>query len=98
MKEITFNQFPLIDKIASYNVFKFSPAVFKREKGYCIRIIKSVGISGRNIRRSWGYFDLDETGMITASPRGMAKEFNKKVRITDMDKTVEEYKEIVINQ
>ena len=98
MKEITFDQFPLTDRIASYNVIKFSPAVFKRGKGYGIRIIKSVGFTGQTIRRSWDYFDIDETGMITASPRGMAKEFNKKIRITEMDQAVEKYKETVINQ
>lgn len=99
MKEITFNQFPHIDRIASYNVLrKFSPAVFKRGKGYGIRILKGQITRGYNTTMNWDYFDLDETGMIVRSPRGMAKQFNKKVRITDMDKAVEKYKETVINQ
>lgn len=99
MKEITFDQFPHTDIIASYNILgRFSPAVYKRKNGYGIRIIKSIGFSGRNINQSWDYFDLDKTGMITTSPRGMAREFNKKVRITDMDQAVEKYKETIINQ
>ena len=99
MQEITFDQFPLIDRIASYRFAgNFSSAVLKRKDGYCIRIITGAGFSRTNISRSWDYFDLDETGMITKSPRGMAKDFNKKVRITDMDQAVEKYKETVVNQ
>ena len=99
MKEITFDQFPLKERIASYNVLgTFSPAVFKREKGYCIRIIEGQVIRGNNTTMQWNYFDLDEAGMIIKSPRGMAREFNKKVRITDIDQAVESHKDVVINQ
>ena len=99
MKEITFEQFPLKDQIASYNVLgKFSPAVMKRDDGYCIRIIKGKSFLGSHTTMNWDYFDLDDSGMITTSPRGMAKQFNRKIRITDIAEAVEEYKETVINQ
>ena len=81
-------------------IFKFlfkignqSDAVNKKEKGYSIRIFVCIGL-----KSEWQYFELDTTGLIVESPRGMAKEFNKKMRITNMDKMVEIYKDKKLNQ
>lgn len=50
------------------------------------------------LKSEWEYFDLDKTGLIISSPRGMAKQFNKKVRIIDMDEMLKAYKDKRINQ
>jgi len=73
------------------------PAVFKKDNStYGIRIKTGESWQGNNISESWDYFELDETGLITASPRGYASQFNKKVKITDIDEAVEEYKNKVV--
>jgi hypothetical protein len=96
MKEISYKDFPLLNDLASYSFLGAQSDSVKRQDdmSYYIRIIKSLGRS----RNEWEYFELDKTGLITSSPRGMAKEYNKKVRIIDMEKMVEEYKGKIINQ
>jgi hypothetical protein len=86
--------FPLKSRLASYRVFSWSPAILKKDTGYSVRIIMSGGYG----KTSWDYFDMDSTGLILTSPRGLAKQFNNKIRYTDMDEMVEKYKEKVINQ
>jgi len=99
INEITFNQFSFRNIISSCSIFgKFSPAIFKREKGYGIRIKTGSGIRGMNYNVAYDYFTLDETGLIVISPRGMAKKYNKHIRITNMDEMVELYKEWHINE
>lgn len=100
VKEISYKDFPLIDDLASYAGFNGpSPAVLKVEEGYQIRIVKSTYTSRRGTTRyEWDYFRCDLTGLIIESPRGMSKEFTKRVRITDMEAFVEEYKFKSINQ
>ena len=94
VKEIKYSEFPFLNRLASYYIFgKQSDAVNKKEEGYSIRIFVSIGM-----KSEWQYFELNTTGLIIKSPRGMAKEFNKKVRITNMDKMVEEYKGKKLNQ
>lgn len=99
VSEIKFNEFAYKNMVSSYQIFgKFSPAIFKREKGYGIRI--KTGSSWRGDRKSdsYDYFTLEEDGLITISPRGEAKRFNKKVRITDISDMVEKYKLRRINE
>jgi hypothetical protein len=99
VNEITFDKFVYRNLISSCSVFgKFSPAIFKRENGYGIRIKTGSGIRGMNYNVAYDYFTLDETGLIIMSPRGMAKKFNKRVRIIDIDKILEIYKEWRINE
>lgn len=94
VEEISYIGFPFLNRLASYCVFgNQSDAVNKKEKGYSIRIFVCIGL-----KSEWQYFELDTTGLIVESPRGMAKEFNKKVRITNMDRMVEVYKDKKLNQ
>jgi len=94
LREIKFESFPYLNRLASYFIFgKQCDAVYKKEDEYGIRIFKTIGM-----KNAWDYFCLDETGMITQSPRGMAKQFNKKIRITNMDEMVEAYKGKRVNQ
>ncbi len=95
IKEIKYAIFPFLDRLASYNIFgNQSYAVNKDDKGnYSIRIFVSLGL-----KSEWQYFNLDSTGLIIESPRGMSKQFTKKIRITDMDAMVEAYKGKIVNQ
>ena len=99
VQEITFVQFPLRNQICSMSFMGFSPAVFKQQhSGYGIRISKGGSWSSNGSRScSFDYFELDDTGLITDSPRGMAKQFNNKVRITDISAACDKYKEERIN-
>lgn len=90
IKEIELKQFPF--KPVPQAMFgAVRPGVFRREHtgGYGIRIEKSYHRGPTTISMAWDYFELDSTGLITKSPHGMAKRFNKKVRITDIDKHVD---------
>ena len=94
IKEITLSELPF--KPVSMFFGGLRPAVFKKENGaYGIRIKTGESWRGNNVTENWDYFDLDEAGLITASPRGHAKRFNKKVRIIDIEKAVDEYKDNV---
>jgi|SRR3990167_10838876 len=96
MKEITFKQLPF--KAVSMFFGGLRPAVFKKDNGtFGIRIKTGESRIGQNISENWEYFDLDSTGLITASPRGYASQFNKKVRIIDIEQAVDEYSNKVIN-
>ena len=91
-KEITLNQLPF--KPVSRFLGGLRPAVFKKDNGnFGIRIKTGRSWGGQNI---WDYFELDATGMITASPKGYASQFNEKVRIIDIEKAVEEYKDKIV--
>lgn len=52
---------------------------------------------GGYIRYEWDYFELDKKGVVVRSPHGLAKEFNRKIQITDIEKAVEDYKFVKIN-
>ncbi len=86
--------------LASYKVFNWCPAVSKRDDGsYSARIIVSESMNRYGNRKmSWDYFEMDATGLVISSPRGMAKEFNGRIRYTDMDAAVEYYKDKKINE
>lgn len=62
----------------------YRPGVFKTDTGFGIRIQTGESHFGRTSNYTWAYFDLDGTGLITKSPRGLARQFTKKVRITDI--------------
>ncbi len=94
IEEIKYAEFPFLDRLASYCVLgNQSNAVNKKEVGYSIRIFVSIGM-----KNEWQYFELDTAGLILESPRGMAKQFNKKIRIVNMDEMVEAYRDKKINQ
>jgi hypothetical protein len=75
------NQFELIPCPLTKN-----PAISKNDKGYRIRVLKGQSCNSINGNQSisMGYFETDETGLVTSSPRGFAKQFNKKVQIRDI--------------
>lgn len=94
-RELTLVQFGF--KPCSYRVFgKFSHGINKGSSGrYSIRIDKgsSTNFLSGQTTQSWDYFELDKDGLIISSPRGMAKYYNKKVRIIDIEERFKEQKE-----
>jgi len=83
------------NRLASYSFgMKFCPAVIKDGEGYQLRVIMSGGYGKTN----YDYFECDKDGLVIKSPRGMAKEFNKRVRFAKLDELVEEYKKKRVNQ
>jgi hypothetical protein len=58
---------------------KFFPAITKHSSGYTIRVVE------QNIHNFVDFFNLDNTGLIITSPRGLSEKFNHRVRITDID-------------
>ena len=96
IREIKLSQLPI--KPVSMFLGGLRPAVFKNENGtFGIRILTGESWRGDTQRQEWDYFELDNTGLITASPRGKASLYNKKFRIVDIENAVEEYKDKVIN-
>ena len=96
IKEITLNELPF--NPVSMFLGGLKPAVFKKENGtFGIRIKIGESWKGNNISSNWDYFELDNNGLIITSPRGYAKQFNQKVKIIDIEKMVEEYKNKIVN-
>lgn len=52
---------------------------------WSIRIEKSVTQTGATTHWNWDYFKTDPDGLIVESPRGFAKQYNKRVRITGLE-------------
>jgi hypothetical protein len=75
------NEFELV----SYRWFdgKWCPAVFEKNGGYEIRILAGRSYRGRDVVDRYDYFELDADGVITKSPRGYAKAYNK-IRVRDI--------------
>lgn len=48
------------------------------------RIVWNETRSGSSATTSYEYFRLDETGLVVESPRGYAKDYTKRVRVTDI--------------
>lgn len=69
---------------------RFRPAVFKTERGFSIRVVKSASFSGRNRSYTYDYFEIDADGTITSAPHGYAKDW-KPGRVTDIEAAVERY-------
>src|SRR3990167_2080961 len=83
IKEIILSQLPF--KPVSMFFGGLRSAVFKKDDGtFGIRI---------KIGESWDYFELDKEGVIVSSPRGYAGQFNKKTKIINIEKAVQEYKD-----
>lgn len=89
-----------LGQLASYNVpfgdYVFSPAITKDEKGFIIRILTGFRNTPRGKSGEWNYFYADLNGVIIESPRGYAKQFNKK-RILDIEQKFKEYENKRIN-
>lgn len=79
----------------SFSIFGGSPITLI-DNGYQIRIRTAVKIN--SIRGTttinWDYFMTDKDGIIYRSPRGYAKEFNKKIRISDIKEQYEFYEKL----
>ena len=83
--------------LASYTVFgEFSPAITKEEGGYSIRILKAVRRTLNMRQVEWEHFFTDLDGIITKSPYGWGKKFNKK-QIKDIEKEYKKYENKRIN-
>jgi hypothetical protein len=94
--EMTFEQFAKGKRLASTTFGEFQPAVYKKlHGGYSVRVLASQSWHSNYITTSWEYFELDKHGLIYRSPRGLAKKYNNKVCIIDIDQAVEEYKDKV---
>jgi len=98
INEIAFNQFSPRNMIASMTAWGWSPAIGMRGDGYYIRVLTGYSHQGNNISSTYGYYNLDSTGLILESPRGQAKTWNKRVRINGMETIVEKYKDWHINE
>ena len=89
IKEIKLKDFPFKSVHMDF-LGVCSPGIYRSLAGkyvYGIRILDSETRSrtgGSSIR--YGYFELDETGLITKAPRDLQKQYAKKVRITDIAK------------
>ena len=94
IRETSYKEFEQRYQLGSYWFgTKFCPSMYKKENGgYGIRIKTGESWHGQNQSQSWDYFELDETDLILHSPRGLAKEYNKKVRVIDIEKGVKKYK------
>jgi len=82
-------------ELVSYRWFDGSwcPAVTKHEDGrHSIRVLMSRRFSnmGRDTTDKYDYFELDADGVITKSPRGYAKAYNK-IRVRDIGDAVTKY-------
>lgn len=79
-------------ELVSYRWFdgKWCPAVFEKDGGYEIRILANRSYRGRDVVDRYDYFELDADGVITKSPRGYAKAYNK-IRVRDIDDAVERF-------
>lgn len=86
-REINVEQLPF--ELASYNFMgRFCPAVTTNS----IRILKGSSHSlGGNTTTTYDYFKLNSDGVIIQSPRGYAKEYNKKVKIINMEEAIKKY-------
>lgn len=71
---------------------KWCPAVWRTSTGYAIRILKSQTVTSTGQQLTYDSFDLDEDGVITAAPRGWAKEY-KPGRVTDIADAVQQWAE-----
>ena len=69
---------------AQYLINKFTDACINKAKT-SIRIQTGYSQRGVNITTSWDYFELNENGIITKSPRGLTKQY-KGVKVLGLEK------------
>ncbi len=67
--------------------------MFEKNGGYSIRVIKSESRSAGSATVTYDYFELDADGLVTVSPRGWAKDFTKRVRVTGIAEVAKRYAE-----
>lgn len=103
-KLINFEQLGYTQDLASYSFGygHFSPAVGRESggKGWYIRILQGRSFSrSGTTRTSWEYFKTDDTGLIIESPRGLASQYNGRVRISvkSLERATEKYKDKRVN-
>jgi hypothetical protein len=81
-------------ELVSYRWFDGSwhGAVFEKTGGYEIRVMMTRSITnfGRDKAETYDYFELDADGVITKSPRGYARGYNK-LRVRDIADAVTKY-------
>lgn len=79
-------------QLAGYYWFdgSYKAPVIAKDGGYSIRVLMGETTRGHNTTTKYDYFQTDADGIILASPRGYAKEFNKK-QVTGLAEAVEKY-------
>ena len=92
VREIPFSRIPHDFELASYFWFNgdFMPAVFAKNGGYEIRVVKSRTVSGPNEIVTYDYFKLDADGNVLVAPRGYARDY-KPGRVVGLDDAVAKY-------
>lgn len=99
IKEIKFEEFAEGKLLASKTFRNLEPAITRESERYCICILTGRRFSkGLMVTSYWDYFYTDKTGLITDSPPGYGREYNRKVRITNMEQAHEEYKDKRLNE
>lgn len=91
--QIAFNRIEDRFKLAGYYWFDGSykaPVTENENGGYQIRVLMGETTRGRDTTTKYDYFEIDADGVIVSSPRGYAKEFNKK-QITGLTEAVAKY-------
>lgn len=87
VREIKFNEFQYSKDIATE--FDGKPILQRLDGTYQIRIVKAYKKRGASVRWEFEYFELDSTGLIIKSPNRLSRNFDDKVRITDIYHTME---------
>jgi len=79
-------------QLAGYYWFdgSYKAPVIEKDGGYQIRVLARETTRGRNTTTKYDYFELDADGIIVSSPRGYAKEFNRK-QVTGLTEAVAKY-------
>lgn len=89
--EVPFERIELMFRLAGYYLSgNYKPPVFKDGAGYGIWVLALRTSTPRTTTTSYGYFEISADGIVTASPRGWAREFNRK-RITSLPEALEKY-------
>lgn len=57
--------------------------------GYSIRIVSRICQSSSTCNMGYDYFCTDKDGVVISSPRGLAKQYNKKVKFIGLDEEIE---------
>lgn len=90
-RDITLAEIEQSFELASYWFGeKWCPAVHRTSRGYGIRFLKALVVSGDNQHMSFDYFELDADGVVTTAPRGYAKVF-KPGRVVDIEAIAARY-------
>lgn len=89
--EVSFERIERTFRLASYYWGgAYKPPVFRSGAGFGIRVLARQTSTLRTTSTSYDYFEINADGIVTASPRGWAKEFNRK-QITGLAEALEKY-------